>query len=245
VAGGGDLGGPGSVGWWGGSAARSVRWRGAVGWGWRGWLGGAVRLAGWRGAGGRTGAAGRCVAGRRRHGRRPGWPRTWPWSVCVLGRPLDRCGRRPPRWPRRWQWGCDGHRGGRSSRPLRRSRGDRPRDVRGWSWRPPRADLRGRRGDPGPNSAGVEETARATSAGVPETAPGRRPLATGTRSRRCPRASRCPIRAGVPGPCGAWSAVPTNVAVGGPSWHRDPGAGPPGGSGQPVRRPVSDRLRVA
>ncbi|MCU1651133.1 MAG: hypothetical protein JWQ60_2282 [Pseudonocardia sp.] len=110
--------GPGSVGWGGGAARLAgvarrgwlgwpggwLGWRGAVGWGGlaAGW-GGAARLAGvvwlgwpytcgrpsgWRGAVDRARAAGR---GRGRvpgRGHRSGWPRTWPWSVCVLGRPV-------------------------------------------------------------------------------------------------------------------------------------------------------------
>jgi hypothetical protein len=94
--------GLGRLGWWrgavgGGGAARLVGWPGSVGWGgaarlagvaWRGWPGQCGRSAGWRGAVDRARAAGRCRGRAPGRGHRSGWPRTWPWSVCVLSRPV-------------------------------------------------------------------------------------------------------------------------------------------------------------
>jgi hypothetical protein len=100
----GGRGGPGlgRLGWWrgavgGGGVARlaGVAWRGWLGWhgavggvAWRGWPGQCGRSAGWRGAVDRARAAGRCRGRAPGRGHRSEWPRTWPWSVGVLCRPV-------------------------------------------------------------------------------------------------------------------------------------------------------------
>jgi hypothetical protein len=75
---------------------------------------------------------------------------------------------------------------------------------------------------------------RGRAGGPAATSPGRRP-----------RASRYPIRTGVPGPCGAWSAVARHRRRGWPVPHRGPRVGPPGRAASRCREPCRIGPRVA
>ncbi|MDT7632780.1 MAG: hypothetical protein QOI50_4710, partial [Pseudonocardiales bacterium] len=206
------------------------------------WWGGAAGLAGvaWRGRMGWPGSAGRASAGGRLggvapltgpvwpvgavvgpgHGHRSGWPRTWPWSVCVLSRPVGSARSAATAVATAGATAMASGVVMATWWPFVEAAPEVPR-------RPPRADVRGR---PGTRSAPVSRDRAAPGRRLPAT------VAVGGPSRTAARESGHPGRR----PAGAESR-----AGSAPGWLGDrPRARPSAVSGCSEQGPSPSPVRV-